>query len=88
MSEIREKLKNMKPEERKEFIHQEFIRIFGENPEGLHINEKKLVLSWYDELEKKDEIKADYELGLARRKEYLETGDVSSGFMVSYDDFK
>jgi len=88
MSQIREKLKNMKPEERKEYLHQEFIRIFGEPQEGIHVNEKQLVLSWYDRMAKKEEIEKNYELGLRRRKEYLTTGDVSSGIMVSYDDFK
>jgi len=88
MSKIREKLKNMKPEERKAFIEEQFVEIYGEQALQYPGSKKRAVLFWYDQLESQDEIEFYYQLGLSRRKEYLETGDVSSGMMVSYDDYK
>lgn len=46
------------------------------------------MIYWYEQIENREERKKEYALGLERINEYLETGDMSSGMMVSYDDFK
>lgn len=76
------KIKNMTDQE----IHEEFIRIYGDDDNGGSWDEREMVKSWYRLQNTLEEQEAMHQKVDANIEEYSRIGELQNGRMISFDE--